>query len=98
LNPAFNHAITAPEGSYHLLVKAKNAATFKRKLAALPKSEHVKWDEHTIKVGDDLDAIAKLYDVSIETLVEINQLKGEKLAVGSVLKLPPKSVKPLVKT
>ena len=97
LNPAFNHAMTAPEGSYRLLVTAKNAATFKRKLASLPKSEHIKWEEHKIKKGEDLNAIAKLYDISVEALIEINQLKQEKPAVGSVLKLPPKSVKLFVK-
>jgi membrane-bound lytic murein transglycosylase D len=98
LNPAFNHAITAPEGSYRILVKAKNAMTFKRKLAKLPKSEHVKWGEHTIKEGEDLNSIAKLHDIPVETIVEINQLKDQKLVVGSVLRLPPsKSLKTLVK-
>ncbi len=97
LNPAFNHAITAPEGSYRLLVKADNAASFKRKLAKLPKNELIKWEEHKIKKGEDLNAIAKLHDISVEAIIEINQLKEEKLAVGSVLKIPPKSVKPFVK-
>jgi membrane-bound lytic murein transglycosylase D len=98
LNPAFNHAITAPDGSYKLLVKAKNASSFKRKLAKLPPSEHVKWTEHTIKEGEDLNVIAKLHDVPVETIVEINQLKDQKLSVGSILRLPPtKAVKPLVK-
>lgn len=97
INPAFDHAITAPDGSYRLLVKAENAATFKRKLAKLPKSEHVKWAEHKIKEGEDLEGIAKLHDVSVEALIEINQLTDGKLAVGSVLKLPPESVKSFVK-
>jgi membrane-bound lytic murein transglycosylase D len=97
LNPAFNHAVTAPEGSYKLLVKAKNAASFKRKLAKLPKSEHIKWEEHKIIEGEDLNTIATLYDIPVEAIIEINQLKEEKLAVGSVLKLPPKSIKAFIK-
>ncbi len=89
LNPAFNHAITAPDGSYKLLIKSKNAASFKRKLAQLPKTELVKWTEHKIKAGEDLNAIAKLHEVTVETIVEINQLKEQKLVIGSVLRLPP---------
>lgn len=97
LNPAFNHAITAPDGSYQLLVKAENAETFEQKLAELPKSEHVKWDEHIIKPGEDLNSIARQHDVPVATLIEINQLGNEKLAVGTVLKLPPKAAKTLAK-
>lgn len=97
LNPAFNHAITAPEGSYRLLVKADNAASFKRKLAKLSKNELIKWEEHKIKKGEDLNTISKLHEISVEAIIEINQLKEEKLAVGTVLKIPPKSVKPFVK-
>jgi membrane-bound lytic murein transglycosylase D len=89
LNPAFTHAITAPEGSCHVLVKAKNAASFKRKLAKLSKTELVKWAEHKIKHGEDLITIAKLHDIPVETIMEINQLKDGKVSVGRVLKIPP---------
>lgn len=89
INPAFSHAITAPEGSTQILVKADNAETFEQKLADLPKSDHVKWLEHKIKAGEDLNSIAKLHSISVETLIEINQLKAKKIVVGSVLRLPP---------
>jgi membrane-bound lytic murein transglycosylase D len=98
LNPAFNHAITAPDGSYKLLIKSKNAAAFKRKLAKLPKTELVKWTEHTIKVGEDLNAIAKLHEVPVETIIEINQLKDQKLVIGSILRLPPQALPQPAKT
>jgi membrane-bound lytic murein transglycosylase D len=98
LNPAFNHAITAPEGSYRLLVKAENAFAFKRKLAKMSKTELVKWDEHKIKAGDDLESIARLHGISVEALIEINQLRDDfKLVIGNVLRLPPKSLKPFIK-
>lgn len=89
INPAFKHAITAPDGSYRLLVKAENAIAFEQKLAKLPKNEYVKWGEHKIKKGENLNSIAKLYDISIDTIIEINQLEDKKMTVGSILKLPP---------
>jgi membrane-bound lytic murein transglycosylase D len=97
LNPAFNRAITAPDGDYQLLVKTENVASFKRNLANLPKSEHVKWYEHTIQAGEDLESIAKLHKMPIQAIIEINQLTDNYLAVGNILRIPPKSVRGFVK-
>jgi membrane-bound lytic murein transglycosylase D len=93
LNPAFNHAITAPDGDYRLLVKAENADSFREKLAQLPKQEHVKWDEHVIQSGEDLASIARLHHIPVQAIIEINQLAALNLEVGAVLRLPPKSVR-----
>jgi membrane-bound lytic murein transglycosylase D len=95
LNPGFNHAITAPHGSYKLLIQVNKAAAFKRKLAQLPKGERVKWLAHTVKAGEDLNAVAKFHGVSVDTLLVINGLTDVKVAAGSVLRIPPESVKAL---
>ncbi len=95
LNPAFNHLITAPHGSYKLLVQANKVASFKRKLAQLPKNERVKWLAHTVKPGEDLTSVAKFHGVSVDTLLVINGLTDVKVAAGSILRIPPESVKAL---
>jgi membrane-bound lytic murein transglycosylase D len=94
-NPAFNHAITGPHDSYKLLIKANKVASFKHKLAQLPKSERVKWQQYTVKPGEDLAAVAKLHGISVDTLIIINGLQTDKVAVGSILRIPPESVKAL---
>ncbi len=95
LNPAFNHLITAPHGSYKLLIQSSKVSSFKRKLAQLPKNERVKWLAHTVKAGEDLNTVAKFHGVSVDTLLVINGLSDVKVAVGSVLRIPPESVKAL---
>jgi membrane-bound lytic murein transglycosylase D len=89
LNPGFKHSISSPDGNYRLLVKIKYAATFKRKLAKLALNERVKWIEHTIQLGEDLNSIAKQHDISVRSLVEINQLNNKPLVIGSILHIPP---------
>ncbi|MEY4767721.1 MAG: hypothetical protein RL637_360 [Pseudomonadota bacterium] len=88
LNPGFKRTIS-PEGNYRLLIKIKHAATFRRKLAKLAPDERIKWIEHTIKVGEDLNSIAKQHDISVRSLVEINRLQNKPLIVGSILHIPP---------
>ena len=44
---------------------------------------------HTIKKGEELDTIAERYNTTVNTLLEINELKDkEQAVVGYVLKLP----------
>lgn len=44
--------------------------------------------EYTVKKGDSLYSIAKRYDVSVEELIDFNNLKSSILSVGQVLKIP----------
>ncbi len=46
-------------------------------------------DEHTVQAGDTLSAIANRYNVSVNTLIELNQIDNPNvLSVGQVLQLP----------
>jgi len=94
-NPGFNHGMTAPHGSYKLLIKANKATSFKRKLAKLSKSEAINWQRHEVKEGEKLSDVAKLHGVDVKTLMVINSLTSEDLPVGAVLRIPPESVKAL---
>ena len=44
--------------------------------------------EHVVQAGDTLVSIARQYDVSIDVLRFINELKADELAIGSRLRLP----------
>jgi N-acetylmuramoyl-L-alanine amidase len=47
--------------------------------------------EHIVKPGETLSAIARLYDIHVETLRFLNDIQGSDLAVGTKLQVPARS-------
>jgi N-acetylmuramoyl-L-alanine amidase len=47
--------------------------------------------EHVVKPGETLSAIARLYDIHVETLRFLNGIQGSDLAVGTKLQVPARS-------
>ena len=48
--------------------------------------------KHTVVAKDNLNQIAKLYDVEVKDLKKINKLKNDKILKGQVLEIPRKDV------
>lgn len=88
LNPGFNRWATDPNGPHRILVPVNKASDFKQKLAALPKSERIKWKQHKIKQGESLSVIANRYLTSVSALKEINRLKNSRIRAGHSLLIP----------
>lgn len=62
-----------------------------RAIAIYTKNDYVptsKGDYYTVKKGDSLYSIARLYDVSVEDLKTLNKLVSNVLAIGQVLRIP----------
>ncbi len=88
LNPGFNRWATDPKGPHRLLIPVDIAADFKQKIAALPKSERIKWQQHIIREGESLGVIANRYLTSVSALKEINRLKNSRIRAGRSLLIP----------
>jgi len=88
LNPGFNRWATDPKGPHRLLIPVDKAANFKRKIATLPKSERIKWQQHKIRKGESLGQIAARYQTSASALRQINRLKGNLIREGRSLLIP----------
>lgn len=50
--------------------------------------------EYTVKKGDSLYLIAQRYDVTVDDIIEFNNLKSTILSVGQILRIPTKSTVP----
>lgn len=62
-----------------------------RAIAIYTKNDYVptsKGDYYTVKKGDSLYSIARLYDVSVEDLKTLNKLVSNVLSIGQVLRIP----------
>lgn len=55
------------------------------------KETNASYVEVKVKRGDSLDKIARANKTSIKAIKDTNQLKGEKLQIGQVLRIPSKS-------
>jgi len=88
LNAGYSGWLTDPTGPHQLLVPVADAASFTLKLDSLPKIPNQKWQEHVVKKGDNLDAIAKKYGVASATIRSTNNLKANGLSVGQRLQIP----------
>ena len=50
------------------------------------------YTEHTVKWYEDIEDIARRYDVSVKDIMDLNGLKSKKLSTRQVLKIPVKTV------
>lgn len=57
-------------------------------------AENSSYTEHTVKWYEDIEDIARRYDVSVKDIMELNDLKSKKLSTRQVLKIPVKTVAP----
>lgn len=64
-------------------------------LKVIVKNKKTEYQNHTVEKGESLYKIAKKYNVSVESIEEVNKDLAEKIQPGQVLKIP---VKPANKT
>ncbi|HIF50197.1 MAG TPA: LysM peptidoglycan-binding domain-containing protein [Thiotrichaceae bacterium] len=88
LNPGYSRWATDPAGPHQLLIPVDKVADFKQKIAALPKSERIKWQQHVIRKGETLGQIASRYQTSVSALKQINRLKRSMIREGRSLLIP----------
>ena len=89
LNPQLRRGATPPNMEVHLKVPAGTGELCMTNIAALPPEERVAWQEHTVRKGETLSAIAGRYDTSIEALRDANNLRGRSLLqIGQRLVIP----------
>lgn len=61
LNPGSRRWMTPPEGPHRLLLPANSVERFRKRLAAVPESERVRWVRHQIRRNDTLHRVAAHY-------------------------------------
>jgi membrane-bound lytic murein transglycosylase D len=94
LNPAFKKRITM-DGPQQLLVPTDKAELLAANLALMKPQELVDWQEYQVRPGDSLHSIANRYQLTVNTIKDINKLSSNHLRVGQLLSIPAQpGVKP----
>lgn len=87
LNPAFKRHVTM-DGPKRLLVPMDKAEQVSATLAKLKPQDLLKWQEYTVRSGDNLTSIAERYGVATAELKRTNKLRSNRLSIGQKLTLP----------
>lgn len=93
LNPAFKRTSTAPDGPYHLLVRAEDADSFKEKMAKIAQKDKIQWSRHKVKAGENLSKIARLYKTTVTTIRNNNRLLDSHIKTNQVIYVPTSLMK-----
>lgn len=88
LNPGLSRHMTPPGGPHYLLVPPGKAGVLAQALAGLPERERIVWREIRVRRGDTLSELARENGTSTQALREANNLDGDHLSIGQVLRLP----------
>jgi membrane-bound lytic murein transglycosylase D len=91
LNPAFNRWATAPDGPHRLLVPIANKDKLEWKLSQLEPEDRLHWQRYTVKKGDSLLLLAKRFSTGVDTIKQINDLRGNMIRAGQKLMIPTAS-------
>jgi len=99
--PVINSQRRIPKGYTLRLPKlpdAEGKALLARLDAGLQYEEQIKSDWYRVKRGDNLSAIAREHEVSVNSLAAYNNLdKSSRLNAGQILQIPPKSASQLAR-
>ena len=63
---------------------------FRENTVSAPETSSQDYTEHTVRWYEDIDDIARKYDVSVKEIMDFNDLKSRKLSTRQVLKIPVK--------
>ncbi|MGY0219250.1 LysM peptidoglycan-binding domain-containing protein [Endozoicomonadaceae bacterium StTr2] len=88
LNPGFNRWATSPNGPHHLLLPVEVVDEFEANLENMDSKDWMKWQRYTIKPGDSLIKIAKLFRTRPELIRQVNELDGNRIVAGKPLLIP----------
>ncbi len=98
-NPALRE--TGLQKNAILLIPIKENAATESKGETVPQKQAEgasSYAEHTVKWYEDIDDIARRYDVTVKDIMDLNGLKNKKLSTRQVLKIPVKTVAEAVPT
>lgn len=88
LNPAYERALTPPQGVNTFLVPASVEPVIGMRIAGLTREERVQSIRHRIRVGDNLSTIAQHYGTTVRALRLANRLNSNRIIAGEILLVP----------
>jgi LysM repeat protein len=81
-----------------LKVPTGTAASVRTRLASADPGLFVRFEQHTVRRGETLGAIARKYGLSVADLMQANQMRSTRLSINQTLILPTRPASGLPST
>ena len=88
INPGYQRWVTDPNGPHELLVPADKKDALIAGLTKLADDERMQWTRHEVQRGDTMSRIAGRYNVTVESIRSVNNMKTNQLTLGQNLIIP----------
>ena len=89
LNPGYHRWATDPKGPHRLLIPANKSRRFKKQLAKASRNDMMQWRQHTLRDGESVHQIAKIYGISPAMILKVNSLSSRQAnSSGKTLMIP----------
>ena len=87
-NPGFLRWATPPGDEVRLLIPSAHVDRFNQRVALLPESERVSFQQYRIQSGDNLSTIAQRYGTSVNAIMAANNMDSTLIRAGRDLLIP----------
>jgi len=88
LNSAYRRNVTPPNGPHIIYLPVSGFKRAQSTLAALSKTDRLRWAHYRVKSGDVLGRIAKQHGVSVAAIQQSNKLTSNLIRPGDILLIP----------
>ena len=88
INPGYQRWVTDPNGPHELLVPAAKKDALIAGLTKLASAERMQWTRHEVQRGDTISRVAGRYNVTVEAIRDVNEMKTNHLSLGQNLIIP----------
>jgi len=88
INPGYQRWVTHPNGPHELLVPAAKKDALIAGLTKLASAERMQWTRHEVERGDTISRVAARYNVTVEAIRAVNEMKTNHLTRGQNLIIP----------
>ncbi len=88
LNMGYKRGVTPPNGPHKIVVPIEQAEVMLTALNKLSYQQRLRWARHQVRKGEYLGRIARKHGVSVESIIQANQLTSNLIQPGQELKIP----------
>lgn len=87
-NMGYKHGVTPPDGPHTIVLPAELADQLLAELDRLNHQQRLRWAYHQVREGDYLGRIARKHGVTVNSIMQANQLSSNLIHPGHKLKIP----------
>ncbi len=88
LNQGYKRGVTPPNGPHQIIVPSIYGKQLTRELDKLSHQQRIRWARHEVRKGEYLGRIARQHGVTIDSIMQANQMASNLIKPGQELKIP----------